>query len=155
MSIKKEAMLLVLLALVTAGLSESTKILDEVQQRKLISVDYNDTTRPFPRWLQIVYFIICCLMVLGGIAACVMCGASKAGYADVSMNVPGGATGGNVPGNYPPMSPRNGQGYYPPQSPRNNMGQPLPGGGMGQAPNASMNQSMNNSQMPLNGNRGY
>ena len=64
-------------------------------------------------------------MILGGIAACVMCGASKAGYADVSMNVPGGSTGGN-PGYYDQSSQMRG-----PMSPRM--------GGMGQPANPSYN----------------
>ena len=81
-------------------------------------------------------------MILGGIAACVMCGASKAGYADVSMNVPGGATAGNPA-------------YYDQSQQMRGSGMGSPRGGMGQPVNNSYNQSMNNSQMPLNGNRGY
>ena len=101
MTFKKETLILVLLGLVSLASASPSRLLFEEQDRKLISVANPDTTRPFPQWLQIVYFILCCLMILGGIAACAICGASKAGYPDPAMNVPGGAS--SATGN---------QGYY-------------------------------------------
>ena len=94
MTFKKETLVLIVLGLVTVTLCSNGKMLSEAEDRKLISVTWPDTTRPFPQWLQIVYFVLCCLMIVGGIVACVLCGSSKAGYQDPAMNVPGGSTSG-------------------------------------------------------------
>ena len=74
----KTAILIIMCISVTKS---TTRTLESEQDRILLFVENPDTERPFPEWLQIIYFVLCCLMILGGLAACIMCCPNKAGPA--------------------------------------------------------------------------
>ena len=125
----------IILSIAACTLSQTTRMLNfEHQNRELLFTDNPDTDRYFPKWMQIAYFSISCLMILGGIASCIMCAGNKAGPANPEFNSSGMQMGPGGPMNNGPMGP---------------------GGPMNNGPNMN-NQSMNGSMMPLNNNRnGY
>ena len=69
----------------------------EHYDRELISVENPDTTRPFPQWLQVVYFIMSIIMILAGIIVCVLYIPNKAGTPDPTQNSNPMGMGGNSP----------------------------------------------------------
>ena len=144
-NLNKMTTMAVLLALTTSALTTAPRMLSTHADRELLFTENPDKDRPFPEWLQYIYFGLSCLMILGGIISCVMCAGNKAGHPNPELNDAGMGTPIGGPGGMP-----NNMGGAP-----NNMN-PNMGGMQNNMNTPNMNnQSLNGSMMPLNNRNGY
>jgi len=79
------------------------RMLTSQNQRRMLQM-FTDGIKKFPKWFQVVVFIVMCLMILGGIAAIALCiGNKNAGPAQMNpqylaskgMNMGGNQAMGN------------------------------------------------------------